>query len=271
MAIDGLLEKNRCTTIVIAHRLSTIRQADVIVVMKNGRLVESGSHDILMEEKGEYYGFVEAQKAPKLEERSESEVSSTGTSVLKTLESSISFTSTEDEAKPVLRFRGVHFEYPSRPDSKILDNFNLSVKKGETLALVGPSGHGKSTLISLSMRFYDPTGGYIELDGKPLTMYNPKWLRSQFGLVSQEPMLFDTTIAENIKFGLENATQEEIEKASRDANAHSFITGFPMGYDTEVGEGGTQVSGGQKQRICIARLLLRRSRILLLDEATSGK
>jgi ATP-binding cassette subfamily B (MDR/TAP) protein 1 len=153
-----------------------------------------------------------------------------------------------------------------------LCSFNLSVRNGETVALVGPSGHGKSTVIQLVERFYDPSEGAIELDMANLKNLNLKWLRSQIGLVSQEPTLFDSSIAENIRFGLNNdVTQEQIENAARAANAHGFIMSFPDGYNTQVGEGGTQVSGGQKQRICIARVLLRHPRILLLDEATSGK
>ena len=111
---------------------------------------------------------------------------------------------------------------------------NLSVHSGETLALVGPSGHGKSTTIQLIERFYDPDSGSIELDGVDLKDFNVQFLRGQLGLVGQEPVLFDTTIAENIRFGLKDATQQQIESAAKQANAHSFITSFPDGYDTMV-------------------------------------
>ena len=119
-------------------------------------------------------------------------------------------------------------------------------------------------------RFYDPDSGTVELDGVNLKKLNVHWLRDQFGLVSQEPVLFDTTILENIRFGFPDATQEQIESAAKLANAYDFIVDFPDGFETMVGEGGTQVSGGQKQRIALARALLRRPRFLLLDEATSA-
>ena len=133
------------------------------------------------------------------------------------------------------------------------------------------SGQGKSTIMQLIENFYYPTKGSIEYMGVDLKDVNLKWYRSQIGLVSQEPVLFDTTIAENIKFGYPEATKKEIEAAAREANAHDFISSFPDGYDTLVGSAGsTQVSGGQKQRIAIARALLRKPKLLLLDEATSG-
>jgi ATP-binding cassette subfamily B (MDR/TAP) protein 1 len=274
-AIDRLLEAGNRTTIVIAHRLSTIRNADMIAVVDGGKLVESGTHDELIEKRGQYYELVEAQKAPHAEEKADDSLSlvQMSASVSRKISSSNGqdIVDTEDEA-PVLRFHDVSFRYPSRPDAEVLYSFNLSVRNGETLALVGPSGHGKSTVIQLVERFYDPSEGSIELDMANLKNLNLKWLRSQIGLVSQEPTLFDLSIAENIRFGLNNdVTQEHIENAARAANAHGFITSFPDGYNTQVGEGGTQVSGGQKQRICIARVLLRHPRILLLDEATSGK
>jgi ATP-binding cassette subfamily B (MDR/TAP) protein 1 len=119
-------------------------------------------------------------------------------------------------------------------------------------------------------RFYDPDSGSVELDGVDLKELNVHWLRDQFGLVSQEPVLFDTTILENIRFGFPDATQEQVQNAAKLANAYDFIVEFPDGFQTMVGEGGTQVSGGQKQRIALARALLRRPRFLLLDEATSA-
>lgn len=132
------------------------------------------------------------------------------------------------------------------------------------------SGEGKSTVVQLVERFYDPLSGTIELNGVDLKDLNVKWLRDSIGLVSQEPTLFNTTIAENIKYGYPDATMEEIESAARQANAHDFIMAFPNQYNTLVGERGTQVSGGQKQRIAIARAILKKPKILLLDEATSA-
>ena len=128
------------------------------------------------------------------------------------------------------------------------------------------SGHGKSTTIQLIERFYDPTSGTVELDGVDLREINVPWLREQFGLVSQEPVLFDISIKENIRLAYPDATMDEIEDAAKQANAYDFIVSFPDQWDTQVGEGGTQVSGGQKQRIAIARALLRKPRFLLLDE-----
>ena len=150
------------------------------------------------------------------------------------------------------------------------NGLNLTIEVGKTYALVGPSGCGKSTVIQLLQRFYDPDAGEICLGGKDIRSLNIKWLRQHIGIVSQEPVLFDTTIAENIKFGKEGATMEEVKKAAMNANAHDFITQLPDGYDTLVGERGTQLSGGQKQRVAIARALIRDPKILLLDEATSA-
>ena len=151
-----------------------------------------------------------------------------------------------------------------------MDGFNLKVEAGKTYALVGPSGCGKSTVIQLLQRFYDPDGGEVLVGGKDVRSLNVKWLRQHIGVVSQEPVLFDTTIAENILYGKEGATTEEVKDAAKNANAHDFISKLPDGYNTFVGEGGTQLSGGQKQRIAIARALIRDPKILLLDEATSA-
>nr|XP_043637818.1 putative multidrug resistance protein [Erigeron canadensis] len=169
-----------------------------------------------------------------------------------------------------LEFKDVDFAYPSRPDSLVLKRFNLKVKACQTVGLVGQSGSGKSTIINLLERFYDPLEGEILLDNINIKSLQLNWLRKQMGLVSQEPILFATSIKENIMFGKEDATSEEIVEASIKANAHDFITQLPNGYDTLVGELGTQMSGGQKQRISIARALLRDPKILLLDEATSS-
>ncbi|CAI9756333.1 unnamed protein product [Fraxinus pennsylvanica] len=167
-------------------------------------------------------------------------------------------------------FRKVHFSYPSRKDTFILHGFNLLIEAGKTVGLVGGSGSGKSTIVSLLERFYDPVLGNILLDGHRIKDLHLKWLRSQIGLVNQQPILFATSIKENILFGKEDATMELVISAAKAANAHDFIESLPVGYETQVGEFGVQLSGGQKQRIAIARALLKDPRILLLDEATSA-
>ena len=169
-----------------------------------------------------------------------------------------------------MEFKNVYFNYPSRPDVAVLSDLSLEANVGQTLALVGPSGCGKSTVIQLLQRFYDANLGSVLVDGRDVKSLNLKWLRSQIGVVSQEPVLFATTIAENIRYGREGVTQEEIESAAHAANAHNFIMSLPNQYQTLVGERGTQMSGGQKQRIAIARALVRDPKILLLDEATSA-
>ncbi|CAF1376268.1 unnamed protein product, partial [Rotaria sordida] len=169
-----------------------------------------------------------------------------------------------------IHFSNVYFSYPSRPDVPILTNLSFNIKFGQTVALVGSSGSGKSTCIQLLQRFYDPQLGSILIDGKQVNQYNLKWLRKHIGVVNQEPVLFHTTIRQNILFGSDSATNEEIYQAAKIANAHDFIMTLPNKYETLVGERGAALSGGQKQRIAIARALLRDPKILLLDEATSS-
>jgi ATP-binding cassette subfamily B (MDR/TAP) protein 1 len=169
-----------------------------------------------------------------------------------------------------IEFRNVQFSYPSRPDVIIFRDFSLDIPASKTVAIVGGSGSGKSTVVSLIERFYDPSGGEVLLDGTNIRSLNLKWLRGQIGLVNQEPALFATSIKENILYGKPDATEKEIEEACKAANAHTFVSQLPQGYNTQVGERGVQMSGGQKQRIAIARAILKNPTILLLDEATSA-
>jgi len=169
-----------------------------------------------------------------------------------------------------IQFSGVSFSYPSRPDVQILNNLSFKIPRGKSVALVGSSGCGKSTCIQLIQRFYDPDMGNILIDGCDMTALNLKWLRTNVGVVGQEPALFDLTIKENILLAKPDATDEEIWEALTEANAADFIRKLPKQLSTDVGEAGTQLSGGQKQRIAIARALIRNPKILLLDEATSA-
>lgn len=169
-----------------------------------------------------------------------------------------------------LEFRNVNFSFPARPDASVLKNFSLKIEAGKTVALVGHSGSGKSTVVQLIERFYDPLSGSITLDGTDLKSLNVKWLREQIGMVLQEPKLFGKSIRDNISLGAPGVTQEKIEAAAKMANAHDFIMSFPKGYDTQVGDLGGQLSGGQKQRIAIARVLVKQPKIFLFDEATSA-
>lgn len=175
-----------------------------------------------------------------------------------------------DRIKGEIEFHNVTFHYPSRPEVKILNNLSMVIKPGEMTALVGSSGSGKSTALQLIQRFYDPCEGMVTLDGHDIRSLNTRWLRDQIGVVEQEPVLFSTTIAENIRYGREDATMEEIVQAAKEANAYNFIMTLPQQFDTLVGEGGGQMSGGQKQRVAIARALIRNPKILLLDMATSA-
>ncbi|XP_027334212.1 ABC transporter B family member 4-like isoform X2 [Abrus precatorius] len=169
-----------------------------------------------------------------------------------------------------IELRDVHFSYPARPEELIFNGFYVHIPSGTTVALVGPSGSGKSTVISLIERFYDPQSGEVLIDGINLKEFQLRWIRGKIGLVNQEPVLFTCSIKDNIAYGKEGATIEEIKFASELANAAKFINKLPQGLDTLVGEHGTQLSGGQKQRIAIARAILKDPRILLLDEATSA-
>ena len=166
-------------------------------------------------------------------------------------------------------FKNVSFAYGNR-DVAALDGISIDINPGETVALVGPSGAGKSTLLNLVLRFYDPVSGSIEIDGQDIQNVTIESLRASTALVTQEPFLFDDTIAANIAYGQNNASQKDIEKAAKSAAAHDFISVLPEGYNTRCGEGGMQLSGGQRQRIAIARAMVKDTPILLLDEATSA-
>ncbi|KAF3456692.1 hypothetical protein FNV43_RR01346 [Rhamnella rubrinervis] len=175
-----------------------------------------------------------------------------------------------DDIRGEIELKDVYFRYPARPDAQIFSGFSLHVPSGKHAALVGQSGSGKSTIISLLERFYDPDAGEVLIDGVDLKKLKLKFIRGKIGLVSQEPVLFSATIMENIAYGKENASEEDIRKAIELANAAKFIDKLPKGLYTLAGERGTQLSGGQKQRIAIARAILKNPRILLLDEATSA-
>jgi len=184
-----------------------------------------------------------------------------------------------DKAIGKVELKDVKFSYPSRPNIEVLKSFSLVVEPGQSVALVGSSGSGKSTIIQLIERFYDPLSGVVEVDNVPIQDLNLPWLRQQIGLVSQEPTLFEGSFAENVAFGLIGSKWESLEgqerrdlviEACKKANAHDFILKLPKGYDTNIGQRGLLISGGQKQRVAIARAIIKDPKILLLDEATSA-
>jgi ATP-binding cassette, subfamily B (MDR/TAP), member 1 len=275
-ALDNILKKEKVTTIIIAHRLSTIRTVDKINVIVAGSVVEQGTHaELVMSPKSYYRKLVEEQdgsvQVVKKHEvdikcsysslsSNQSRDSSTGVKVrARTRTRSVEMVEEGIEiANDVahLSFNNVTFAYPARPNINVLSGFNLTINRGETVALVGESGGGKSTTVGLIERFYDPAEGTVEYMGKNIKSLNVRWYRDQLAYVGQEPTLFAGTISRNIAYAAPNASQADIEEACRQANAHDFIMEFPEGYDTPVGENGGQLSGGQKQRIALGELLM---------------
>jgi ABC-type multidrug transport system fused ATPase/permease subunit len=185
-------------------------------------------------------------------------------------DTSMDETQTDTEDLVDIRLTDVHFSYPSRPEQKVLNGLSLHVKAGKTLALVGSSGCGKSTVVGLLQRFYDPDSGQICVNNKDLRRIDLKKYRKRIGVVTQDPVLFTGSIFDNITYGRTDVNQEDVITAAKLANAHNFVCAFPDGYDTQVGERGASLSGGQKQRIAIARAILSKPSLLLLDEATSA-
>jgi len=252
-ALEKIISTKKRTTVIIAHRLSTIRNADIIAVVMGGTIVETGTHKKLMKKDTYYKKLVEAQGQSAMTSKRKSsimEVDAMGQTESQRGFDQVPKDFVDMDAEPLIVFRNVTFTYPSRPDKVILDRFKLKIYRGETIGLCGISGGGKSTIMGLIERFYDPDSGSVEYFGENVQDLNVKWYRDQIGYVGQEPTLFDATIAQNIAYGAPGATRDEIIEAAKQANAYDFIMNFPDGFDTPISGGpATQLSGGQKQRV----------------------
>ena len=277
-ALDRLLQDR--TVFVIAHRLSTVRGADRILVI--GVLLWFGGRMVLIEQSldassfiaymGLAYNILTPAKAISKASYGVRKGNAAAERVLQILETENPLKDpasgrTKEEFTEALRLENVSFQYEEEP---VLKDFSLTVPKGKTVALVGQSGSGKSTIANLVTRFYDVNAGKISLDGIDIREITKTSLRNLMGLVTQDSILFNDSVRNNILIGREGASQEEVEAAARVANAHDFITALPDGYQTVVGDRGTRLSGGQRQRVAIARALLKDAPILILDEATSS-
>jgi ATP-binding cassette subfamily B (MDR/TAP) protein 1 len=272
-ALENIISTQKRTTVIIAHRLSTIRNADNIAVVTGGTIIETGTHDVLMGRESYYKKLVETQSESAVSKRKSSiqQINADGQSESQRGFEKVPNQLVDTDAAPLIVFRNVNFTYPTRPNKIVLEKFKLKIYKGETIGLCGISGGGKSTVMGLIERFYDPDTGSVEYYGEDVKDLNVKWFRNQIGYVGQEPTLFKATIAENIAFGAPGVTKEQIVEAAKQANAYDFIMKFPQDFDTPISGGaGTELSGGQKQRIAIARALVKQPEILLLDEATSA-
>ncbi|CAF2881220.1 unnamed protein product [Rotaria sp. Silwood2] len=290
------------TTIVIAHRLTTIQNAHQIYVLDNGSVIEQGTHETLMtKEEGKYQSMVKCQQMERIDDDKDNILSmqkATEEEEKSILECSrlLSNSQTVDVNKYtafaiagskltqrirskafacLLRQEVAYFDRPENSSGAICvrlssDASAIQEMSSTRFGAICTSGCGKSTIIQLLERFYDVTSGGIFLDGIDIRQLNLQCVRAHFGFVSQEPILFDLTIAENIAYGLENVSMKDIINAASKANIHQFIDQLPQGYETKVGLKGSFLSGGEKQRIAIARVLIRRSKVLLLDEATSA-
>jgi ABC-type multidrug transport system fused ATPase/permease subunit len=219
---------------------------DKIFVVERGKVIEHGTHDELLSGPTYYRKLVEKQEGISENTSGTCTPSSYSSVDLGKLD----YSEPQDRI-PLIAFEHVTFAYPTRPHKKVMDDFNLSIYRGQTIGLVGPSGGGKSTVAALIERFYDPNGGAVKFQGCDIKHLNCSWYRDQIGFVGQEPTLFNETIARNIAYGAPCSTQSDIEEACKQAFAHDFIMGFSEKYNTFVGERGTQLSGGQKQRVAI--------------------